>query len=60
MKFMWTLLFISFFFIGNSFAQVSPQTHTMPGLYTFTVSASVTSITVKVVGGGFMALNYLV
>lgn len=41
-----------FAFTACAFAQVSPQTYTVPGLYTFTVPASVTSVTIEVVGGG--------
>lgn len=50
MKKTFTALFFSFALA--TFSQVSPQTYTTPGIYTFTVPASVTSITVEVVGGG--------
>ncbi len=41
-----------FAFTACALAQVSPQTYTVPGLYTFTVPVSVTSVTIEVVGGG--------
>ena len=36
----------------TAFSQVSPQTYTTPGIYTFTVPASVTTISIEVVGAG--------
>ncbi|MEO6302968.1 MAG: hypothetical protein ABIP51_07330, partial [Bacteroidia bacterium] len=50
MKKKFTALFFAFSI--TAFSQVSPQTYTVPGNYTYTVPASITSITVEVVGGG--------
>jgi len=42
----------TFILIGNVFAQVSPQTFTNPGNYTFTVPGGVNTLTIELVGAG--------
>ncbi len=47
-----TFTTLCFAITGIVFSQTSPQTYTTPGLYTFTVPASVSTLTVEIVGGG--------
>lgn len=47
-----TLTLVCSVWLGTLFSQSSPQTYTVPGAYSFTVPAGVTSITVEVIGAG--------